>query len=59
MINQSMNTIFAALAMFPEDNAVFLRERGVRAYSASSYYVGKTLSELPLAVFYPIVFGSK
>jgi hypothetical protein len=54
-----MNTLFAVLAMFPEDNAVFLRERGVRAYSASSYYVGKTLSELPLAVFYPIVFGSK
>jgi ABC-type multidrug transport system ATPase subunit len=56
VINQAMNTLFASLALFPEENAVFLRERAARTYHISAYFLGKVISELPQAIIFPTIF---
>ncbi|KAF0973210.1 hypothetical protein FDP41_008417 [Naegleria fowleri] len=59
LINQSMNSIFGSLAVFLlEEKKVFLRERGSKMYQVSAYYLGKSVSELPNIVFFPILFGT-
>lgn len=59
LVNQAMNSIFGSLAVFLlEEKKVFLRERGSKMYKVSAYYLGKSISELPNLVFFPILFGT-
>jgi ABC-type multidrug transport system ATPase subunit/ABC-type multidrug transport system permease subunit len=57
IINTAFSTMFSSLALFPQENPVFLRERASRAYHVSAYFFGKALSDLPLAIIFPIIFG--
>ena len=41
--------------VFPAERGVFLREVNNNMYTTSAYFWGKLVTELPLAVFFPIV----
>ena len=59
LVNQSMNSIFGSLTVFLlEEKKVFLRERGSKMYKVSAYYLGRSISELPNIIFFPILFGT-
>lgn len=57
VVVQVMGSIFAAVSTFPTELAVFLRERGSKTYRVSSYFVGKTLADVPHQVIFPTIFG--
>lgn len=52
------NSLTSALALFPPDLEVFLRERSANTYHVSSFYLGKVAAELPFNILSPILFGS-
>lgn len=54
----AMSSLFSALSTFPADLAVFLRERGSKTYHVSSYFLGKTLAEIPHQILFPTLFGA-
>ncbi|KAL9648047.1 hypothetical protein ABK040_012101 [Willaertia magna] len=59
LVNQAMNSVFSSLTVFLlEEKKVFLRERGSKMYSVSAYYLGRSVSELPNIIFFPILFGT-
>jgi len=56
LLNQSMSNMFTSLIVFLNgDKRVFLRERGSKSYRVSSYYLSKSVAELPNAIFFPIL----
>jgi ABC-type multidrug transport system ATPase subunit/ABC-type multidrug transport system permease subunit len=58
MVHQGMNTLLSSIHVFVEEAPIFQRERSARTYRVWTYYIAKTLSELPLALLFPIIFGS-
>eukprot|EP01137_Pigoraptor_chileana_P033008 Opistho-2@23287 len=50
--------MIAILTLFQSEKAIFMRERSAGTYRVSAYYIAKNLSELPVQIFLPIVFGS-
>lgn len=57
MLNQMMNSLMSGITLFADERPVFLRERASRAYHVSSYFAGKSLSQLPQSIIYPLLFG--
>lgn len=56
----SINNCFTALTMasslFHSEKQVFQRERAAGNYRVSAYYLSKSLSELPVQIFFPIIY---
>lgn len=57
MTNQGF-AMMASLNVFLEERNLFNRERASGCYRTSTYFFGKLLIELPLLLFYPILFAS-
>jgi len=56
MLNQAMGTLFSSMIVFLNGEMnVFLRERGSKTYKVSSYFLGKTLAEVPNLIILPII----
>ena len=56
-----MNSMYVFLCRYTyidTERQVVTREAIARCYPLSAYYVAKILSEVPVAVFLPAVFGS-
>jgi len=56
MINQTMTSLFGGLQVFNLEKVVFLRERGSKTYRVSSYYLAKSLAEIPHQLVFPTLF---
>jgi len=39
------------------ERAVFIRERMSKSYTSSAYFCGRALSELPLFIIFPFLYG--
>jgi hypothetical protein len=53
-----MVSMFGVLQVFPKEVKVFMRENLSGANRVSSYFLARTLSEMPNSVIYPVIFGS-
>lgn len=40
----------------PKERTVFLREHASKAYTTTSYFISKTVSDLPYAMVFPALF---
>eukprot|EP01080_Neovahlkampfia_damariscottae_P012084 gene12084-5577_t len=58
MINQTMQNVFGGLQVFHLEKVVFLRERASKTYRVGSYYIAKTLAEIPSIIIFPLIFGT-
>lgn len=50
--------ILSVILGFPVERALFLKEQSQSLYSVLPYFLGKMLSELPMYIFTPTVFGT-
>eukprot|EP00163_Fabomonas_tropica_P020214 TRINITY_DN3560_c0_g1_i4.p1 TRINITY_DN3560_c0_g1~~TRINITY_DN3560_c0_g1_i4.p1 ORF type:complete len:659 (+),score=111.51 TRINITY_DN3560_c0_g1_i4:69-2045(+) len=57
-INQAISSVMGVISTFPVERALFLREHANRMYSLPAYYMGKTLSEFPWQLIFPLLFTS-
>lgn len=46
------------ILLFPDERPVFLREVNNNMYNVSPYFLGKVISDMPLNVGLPVVYGS-
>mmetsp|Transcript_6401 Transcript_6401/g.10199 ORF Transcript_6401/g.10199 Transcript_6401/m.10199 type:complete len:685 (-) Transcript_6401:314-2368(-) len=58
VVNQAFGMLGPVLSSFDTERQVVMRERMARCYPLSAYFVAKVMSEVPVAVFLPAVFGS-
>lgn len=42
----------------PVEREIYVKEESSKTYSAFSYFVGKTLLEIPLAIIFPFIYAS-
>lgn len=56
-MNQAMSAIQNVILVFPDERGVFLREVNNEMYSVTAYFFAKVVSELPMAIINPVVFG--
>ena len=54
----AFNAIQHVILIFPDERPVFLREVNNNMYSVTPYFLAKQISELPLNILTPIVFGA-
>jgi len=52
-----MAAINGSLGTFSLERAVFIRERMSKSYTSSAYFCGRALSELPLFIIFPFLYG--
>ena len=57
-INQMMTTMFANLLTFEMEREVFLREYGDKSYGILSYFISKSIIEIPFMFIFPILFST-
>ncbi|KAL4438888.1 hypothetical protein ABPG74_016608 [Tetrahymena malaccensis] len=55
---QAFSSIMGSIASFSTEKPLYLRERANRAYGSNAYFWGRSLSELPMQIFYPVLFLS-
>jgi len=55
VMNQVFATMNALLLTFPLERALLVRERSNGMYSIGSYFLGKTISTIPLDIFFPVL----
>jgi len=55
-VNQAFGSTFSVIFGFPIERSVVLRERSSGTYRVSTYFVGKTLTELPRTVLVALMF---
>ncbi len=55
---QTMVSMFGVLQAFPSEVKVFIRENLSGANRVSSYFLARTLSELPNTIIYPTIFSA-
>ena len=56
-INSVFLSIMNGVATFPPERAVFLQEQSNDAYSAWTYFLGKTFAETPFQIFFPVIYS--
>ncbi|KAL7031147.1 hypothetical protein ACKWTF_006909 [Chironomus riparius] len=56
LTNMTFQNVFSVINVFAAEQPIFIRESRARLYQASSYFMGKTLAELPLFLLIPILF---
>jgi len=58
MVNQLTTSMFGAMFTFEEEKKIFNRERSSKTYRVTSYYLSKTIAEIPLMILWPIILAS-
>ena len=53
-----MSSSMTVVLTFPAERAVFLREYSANMYSVSAYFFGRSSTELPFVVFFPLLLTS-
>eukprot|EP00178_Gracilaria_changii_P026509 TRINITY_DN815_c0_g1_i2.p1 TRINITY_DN815_c0_g1~~TRINITY_DN815_c0_g1_i2.p1 ORF type:complete len:645 (+),score=141.24 TRINITY_DN815_c0_g1_i2:205-2139(+) len=56
-INQAFGGVFAVIFGFPLERSVVTRERASNMYRTSSYYLSKTVTDLPKSLFFNSLFS--
>ena len=62
-INGSLGTckntkkLICNLSLVSLERAVFIRERMSKSYTSSAYFCGRALSEVPLFIIFPFLYG--
>ncbi|CAM9798121.1 unnamed protein product [Pylaiella littoralis] len=56
-INQGIVGTIGVLQVFPNEMPVFLREHDSGSYRVGSYFLGRTLAELPIQIIFPALFS--
>jgi ABC-type multidrug transport system permease subunit len=54
----AFNAIQNTILIFPDERPVFLREVNNNMYSVSGYFFAKIISEIPVCILTPVIFGS-
>ena len=55
-VSQFMMSMNGVILTFPLEREVFLRETGANLYSVSSYFFGRSSTELPFLTLLPFIF---
>lgn len=58
LTSMTFQNVFAVIHVFCAELPVFLRETRSHLYRTDTFFLGKTLSELPLFIIFPIIFTS-
>ncbi len=53
-----MLSMMPVVLTFPSERGVFLKEEASKLYSATNYFIGRTIIELPLTFFFPVLFSA-
>nr|GMD94159.1 ABC transporter G family member 22-like isoform X1 [Ipomoea batatas] len=48
--------LFTAIFTFPQERAMLVKERSVNMYKLSAYLVARSISDIPLDLFLPVIF---
>ncbi|KAH8368555.1 hypothetical protein KR084_012904 [Drosophila pseudotakahashii] len=56
LTNMTFQNVFATINVFTSELPVFMREARSRLYRCDTYFLGKTIAELPLFLTVPLVF---
>ncbi len=56
LINQSMSSVFQIIFTFPDERAIINKERASRTYRVSTYFLSKSLVELPRTLIATALF---
>jgi ATP-binding cassette, subfamily G (WHITE), eye pigment precursor transporter len=56
MLNQTMGSLFNAVSVFGKEKGVYLRERSSKTFRVSSYYLARSLAEMPLQFLWVTIF---
>lgn len=54
-INSFMMQMQPMVLTFPPERDVFLKEANMKMYDTLTYFLGKTMPEIPLLIFFPFV----
>lgn len=54
----SFNILFSSIFTFPNEKTLLIKEREAGTYPISSFFVGRTLSDLPLDTLLPVVVST-
>lgn len=57
VINQSFGGVFAVIFQFPLERSVVTRERATNMYRTSSYFLSKTLTDMPKTFLFNFLFS--
>lgn len=58
LTNMTFQNVFAVINVFAAEVPVFLREKRSRLFRVDTYFLGKTIAEVPLFLAVPFVFTS-
>ena len=53
-----MSNCSSVVLTFPAERAVFLREYSANMYSVSAYFFGRSSTEVPFVVFFPMLYSA-
>jgi len=57
-ITMFMPNAMSVVLTFPAERAVFLREHSANMYGVSAYYFGRSTTEIPFVVMFPVIMTS-
>lgn len=52
-----MSALGPSLLVFPEERSIFLKEENSKLYTTLSYFIGRTLVDLPILLIAPIIYS--
>lgn len=58
LTNMTFQNVFAVINVFSAELPVFLREKRSRLFRVDTYFLGKTIAEMPLFIAVPFMFTS-
>jgi hypothetical protein len=50
-----MMSMMPVILTFPSERGVFLKEESSKLYTTFNYFIGRTLTEVPLSFFFPVL----
>ncbi|XP_060528288.1 ABC transporter G family member 5-like [Cylas formicarius] len=56
LTNMTFQNVFAVISVFSSELPIFLREHRNGMYRTEVYFLGKTLADIPIFIFIPILF---
>ncbi len=57
LINQSFGGVFSVIFQFPSERSIITRERASNMYRTSSYFVSKTMTDMPKTLVFNTIFS--
>ncbi|EFC47894.1 abc transporter family protein [Naegleria gruberi] len=58
LTNQFLGSAMSSVSMMYDEKPIFLRERGAKMYKVSSYFLARSVAEMPTMFFFPLLFGA-